>query len=780
MHYYEVAPTKIFRAGADILTYESDQKLPPGTTVLISLGKKTVPGLITKSTQKPTFPTKPITKILYDQPIPQHLLQSLLWLSQYYACPLPTVLQSALPRGIEKARRAKAESPSDNSSERSVSPVKKSDLQGVHHQKCDAEFEQSAFGSLANPEKTLPEAGFLCDRAPRSQKRSAQIPLNPAQLRAISEINFCKTTTALLHGITGSGKTNIYLELARQTLSIGRSTILLVPEIALTSQLIQNFKAHFNHIALLHSKQTESTRHLLWESILTNSRPQIIIGPRSALFAPVKNLGLIIIDEAHEPTYHQDQAPKYSALRLASKMTSFARLDEVQGRNEQRKRNVFDIRRARSGVSDDEIRQTNKTLLGTATPTITDYYLAKQQNAIITLDQLAVKTQVTTNLQIIDLKDHANFKKHRLFSDQLLASIQDSLKTKTQTMIFHNRRGSAPLTICDHCGWQALCPLCLLPLNLHADQYALQCHACGLRQPVPTACPTCQHANILHKGFGTKLIEAELRKLFPHVRIARFDADTETEKSLHLIYDQVKSGHIDIIIGTQMIAKGFDLPKLTTLGVVQADASLSLPDFSSEERTFQLLTQVIGRANRGHQNSHIIIQTFQPDHPVIKFGTKTNYQNFYQYLIKNRHTSALPPYSYLLKLAMTYKTENACIRNIQKLREEIENLQKSFSRDYSPARTVTSIPDATDGFAQRAVPSARQRMTSPAESGSRKKDFCKFSISSPTPAFHERTPQGFTWQLIVKSKSRQPLLSLIKNLPPNPHLRFHLDPPTLL
>jgi len=728
MHYYEIAPTKIFRAGADILTYEYDQELQPGTLVLIPLGKKTIPGLIIKEVNQPNFPTKPIEKILYDQPLPSHLLASLLWLNQYYACPLPTVLQTALPKGIEKTRRVKTKSPPGNSSEHSVSPVKKSDSPSS-----DKLFERSEFLDEPEEKKT-----FSHTRANgHSEELPVEILLNSAQQTALRQINSCKTNTALLHGITGSGKTNIYLELTRQTLESGKSVILLVPEIALTSQLVQNFKSHFYNITLLHSKQTEANRHLLWENILTSEQPQVIIGPRSALFAPVKNLGLVIIDEAHEPAYHQDQAPKYSATKLASVMIGV--------------------------VKNTKTDMTALALFGTATPTIPDYYLAEQQNAIIKLDELAIKKPTTTYLRTIDLKDRTNFKKHRLFSDQLLTSIQNSLNNKTQTMIFHNRRGSAPLTICDHCGWQALCSRCLLPLNLHTDRFALICHTCGYKTKVPTGCPSCNHTNILHKGFGTKLLEVELTKLFGDAKIARFDADTETEKALHLTYDEVKNGHFDIIIGTQMIAKGFDFPRLTTLGVVQADAGLSLPDFSSEERTFQLLTQVIGRANRGHQDSNIIIQTFQPDHPVIKFGASSDYRNLYNYIIKNRQKSVLPPYSFLLKLSLTYKTEEACVRNVKKLRLLIlERLKAIAERNQEVKGCGCGVP----------APLTSCRETFSAKS--------VIEVSQPTPAFHERTPRGYTWQLVIKSKKRQLLLDIVKNLPKNPQLHFHLDPPTLL
>ena len=645
MNYYLVAPTKIFRHGSDQLTYACDEQLSPGQIVLIPLGKRQVPGLVLKKTTKPDFETKPIAKIIYDTPLPQHLVDSALWLKDYYATPLPTVLQTMLPAGIDKNRRAKT------------------------------------------------------TKQENSEKLNS-LPLNSAQKTAIKQIQENQNTTILLHGITGSGKTNIYIKLAQEQTKNQKSTILLVPEIALTSQLVSNFQAHFQNVILMHSQQTESERHQIWQRILESKQPQIIIGPRSALFAPVCNLGLIIIDECHEPSYSQDQSPKYNALRLASFIAKKNKL---------------------------------KVLLGSATPLIQDFHLAQQKNALITLNELAVKTQNSSQIHLIDFKDRQNFTRHRIFSKPLIESIGNSLQDKLQTLIFHNRRGSAPLTICESCGWQALCPNCLLPLTLHTDNFQLLCHTCGHKERVPISCPECHHSAILHKGFGTKYLEQELRKLFPNAKIARFDADTPSEKQLKATYQEVKDGAYDILIGTQMIAKGFDFPKLKTLGVVQADSQLALPDFSSEERTYQLINQVIGRANRGHQSAEIFIQSFQPNHPSIQHAIKNDYQSFYQYALKKRQKSQLPPLSFLLKLSVTYKTETATIKNIRQLKSAITK------------QAITGV-----------------------------------AVSQPMPAFHEHTPQGYTWQLIVKSKSRQKLLDLLAQLPPNPHLHFTLDPPTLL
>lgn len=645
MKYYLIAPAKTFHSSDNLLTYSSETPLKIGQIVEIPLGRQNTIGIVVKNTTQPDFDTKSITKIIYEQPLPKKLVDALFWLSSYYRCPLSTVIQAALPRGITKNRRGK-----------------------------------------------LPEAPNITP---------IDNPLNSAQRAAIRAIEENPANTILLHGITGSGKTNIYIELCARTLAKNQSVILLVPEIALTSQLVRNFQQHFKNITLLHSNLTESLRHQLWKKILTDNQPQVIIGPRSALFAPVQDLGLIIIDEAHEPAYHQEQNPKYSASLLAGKLA--------------------------------------KTVLGTATPLISDYYLCKSHNAVVEINQLAIESDKHTSISVIDFKDRSDFTKSHILSNQLIESIKASLANQTQSMLFHNRRGTAPMTICDKCGWQALCPNCFLPLVLHADAFQMRCHTCARNFPVPTACPECKNASIHHKGFGTKLIEDELHRLFPSAKIVRFDMDTDDDLKLTKIYDEVYRGAYDIIVGTQMIAKGFDFPRLTTLGIVQADAGLSLPDFSSEERTFQLITQVIGRAKRGHQNSNIFIQSFQPDHPIISLASQSDYASFYNYLVQKRQQSKLPPYSFLLKLSVTYKTETATVKNIRTLYKKVIQTAKQLQ-----------------------IPKNR------------------IVVSPPMPAFHERTSTGYTWQLVIKAKSRQNLLDIFDHLPKNNYLHYDFDPISLL
>lgn len=648
--FYEVIPTKVFRNNASTLTYFSDFTYRPGQIVLVPLGKLSVPGIIVKKVEKPSFACKPIIKPLYETPLPAHLLKAIFWLSSYYLSPLPLVASLVLPVGIEKTRRKPSRAKTNSTPNKIEHPT-----------------------------------------------------LNSAQKTALSEIGSIANPTKLLFGITGSGKTNIYLKLAKDAIKNKQSVILLVPEIALTSQLVQIFESSFsNQVQLIHSRQTEAERHQIWEEILNSDSPQIVIGPRSALFAPLKNLGLIIIDESHESTYYQENSPKYSALRLASFYATTLKIP---------------------------------CLLGSATPLISDFYLAKTKNSLVSLTEKAKTTAKPPEIRIVNFSSRESFTKNRYFSDALLETISENLKKGYQTLIYHNRRGSAPLTICEKCGWQALCPSCFLPMTLHTDSYSLICHTCGHTEKIPSSCPDCHHPSIIHKGFGTKLLESELKKLFKDTRIARFDADNKKGESLDALYDEVKNGDIQIIIGTQTISRGLDLPHLASIGIVQADSGLFLPDYSSEEKTFELLTQVIGRVGRGHlDKASVIIQTFQPDSPVINLAIKSDYLGFYEYMIEKRKKQSLPPFIYLAKVVVTYKTESTTISKIRALSKKLN----SFA----------------------------------SESG-----FTTTKISSPMPCFHERTSSGFSWQLIIKSSSRANLVKLL-SIADTPHIS--IDPPSLL
>ncbi len=725
--FYAVIPSK---ALSSVLTYASDAPLAPGTIVEVPLGRSRVAGVVVKKAPRPTFATKSILRPLATRPLPRHLLLAAQFIADYYAAPLGSVISTILPPGLTTHQR-----PAPSTSAKTAASVKTATTASA----------PSASNSASPPQAPPDPKALATPAAPTAPTAPAAspIPLNSAQQSALKSLRTTPGATKLLWGDTGSGKTNIYLAEALRVFSAGRSVIVLVPEIALTSQLVQIFRAQFGDaVVLLHSQQTPAARRRLFLASLATDAPQIVIGPRSALFAPVANLGLIVVDEEHEGAYYQENAPRYSAVRVASFLASSLSIS---------------------------------CILGSATPNLVDFYVAQQRGTVVRLQgkakalaspaatsaptatSTATPTAATTTpavptasvtsasasptpapssptftptFRLIDLKDRTAFSKNRYFSNALLRSLKANLAAGRQTLIFHNRRGSAPLTICDACGTEIVCPECFLPLTLHADRYELVCHTCGFKLPVPSSCPQCGAPGLVHKGFGTKLLETELQKLFPQARIRRFDADNKKGETLAAVYNAVRAGAVDILVGTQTLAKGLDLPHLATVGVVQADAGLSLPCFSAEERTFQLLTQVIGRVGRGHLDAaEVIVQTFRPDHPLFSFALRNDFQGFANYLLAKRREAGFPPFCFVAQVSCTLKTEHLTLSKVRTL-----------------ASRLASDP--------------------------------RLIVSPPMPAFHEHTAKGYTWQLLVRSRSRQHLLTALSGL--DRSLKATFDPPSLL
>lgn len=646
MEYYLVSPMRITRQNGQALSYHGPAGLSPGSIVATPVGTITVPGIVLQTIAKPVFETRPVGELLEAVPIPDSLVRLHHWMAEYYGAHWVSTWQTILPRGIGKTRR-KAKKPQ------------------LSH----------------NRDRTT-------------------IVLNEQQKHAVRTILARTGGTTLLHGVTGSGKTQVYIELAKDTIRAGRSVIILVPEIALTSQIVAELIPHFPDLIVSHSRQTEAERHLIWQTLLQSDNPQVVIGPRSALFSPLAHLGLIVIDECHESSFKQEQSPRYSALRVASKL---ARLTGA------------------------------RLIMGSATPPIADYYIARQtKTPIVSMLKPARVHTIPPTVELVDMTKKYLFTRHAYLSNTLIDTIRLALAAGHQSLLFHNRRGSAPMTLCDHCGWSAACPRCFLPLTLHTDRFALTCHVCNYTEHVPTACPRCGNASVVHKGIGTKRIAEDILKLFPGTHVARFDGDSESGQTLEARYQALYDGDIDIIVGTQVIAKGLDLPHLRTVGVIQADSGLSLPDYQSPERVFQLLAQVSGRVGRNEHASRVIVQSYQPASPAVQFGLQQNYAGFYEHTIKERQRSLFPPFTYLLKLTCVYKTEAAAIRASREL-----------------ARTL--VPHLPDG--------AR--------------------VFGPAPAFYERIHDTYRWQLIVKSPSRAGLLALMAYVPPN-RWQADIDPVTLL
>ncbi|MCA9309421.1 primosomal protein N', partial [Candidatus Saccharibacteria bacterium] len=471
----------------------------------------------------------------------------------------------------------------------------------------------------------------------------------------------------------------------------------LVPEIALTSQLSNEFKKLHTNVVVLHSGLTEAERHIFWQTLQNSVDPWVVVGPRSALFSPRDDFGLVIVDECHEPSYHQDSQPKYNALRVAKKLS--------------------------------ELLPTKpKLVLGSATPSVTDYYLATHTKTPIH----RLEAQVTARdalVEVVDLKDPAQTGGNIILSRPLLDAISRALTTGQQVLLFHNRRGSARSGVCTDCGWVASCSTCHLPMRLHHDVNVLKCHTCGNEMEPPKSCPECHGIHIDYKGFGTKRIEAEVQKRFPGVSIARFDSDTNKEARLHKVYDDVRDNEIQVIIGTQGIAKGLDLPQLSVVGIIQAESELYVPDFSSEERAFQLITQVIGRAGRRGQKSEVYIQTYNPEHPVVTFAQHEDYLQFYDHAIEEREAEHMPPFTHLLHATIGYSTEE---------------------------------------YAKKTATQAKQSIT---------KSHPGVYVRGPMPAFHEHRGSKYYQQLVITSSKRSDLVAIARSLPQK--WQYTLDPPNL-
>lgn len=628
MHYYEVLIADGRYHSSAPLIYSSSELLDNLSVVSVPLRNRMVTGYVINQVSKPVFSVKPIKTTLSASLLPYHCIQLAEWIRDYYCCTYGEALRQFAPASTVIRRSAIDDLP-----------------------------------LLSTPSIDLEEK------------------LTMQQQNALDSIAKFPSTTMLLHGQTGSGKTRVYLELAQATLRAGKSVILLVPEIALTAQLVSVAAKKIKHQTIVfHSDLSSAERKKLWFTILESDKPLLIIGPRSALFVPLESLGLIIVDEAHEPAYKQEQAPRYNALRVASQLG---------------------------------LLTGSKVVMGSATPSITDYYVASKRNSIIEMpSQARESSKFNVNSEVIDLRDKAQFKKTPYLSDRLSMAISQTLDEKQQVLIYYNRRGSARIILCENCGWQLLCPHCDVSLVYHNDQHLARCHICGHSETPPKQCPQCSHPEIIYKSIGSKTLHQIISSHFPSAIVKRFDSDNLAGERLNDVYEELHRGDTDILVGTQLLAKGLDLPRLGLVGVIAADASLGLPDFSAEERTYQLLYQVMGRVGRGHIDGKVIVQTYEPDSLIIKSALERNWKVFYEHTLLERQTYRFPPFSYLLKLACRRAT-------LKGAETATANLKETLLKENLPVEII-----------------------------------------GPTPSFYLRRGKYYYYQLIVKSKDRKHLVRL--------------------
>lgn len=579
------------------------KNIKEGSYVNVPLRNMKIPGIVLRRfSEKPDHATKDINELLHEIPILESWQIKLSkWMSEYYQCSL---------------------------------------------QKCI---------SLFTPPK------FYFDESAASSKSVAvnlqqKLVLTKDQKSAYEKIINSKKKISLLHGITGSGKTEVYLHLAEHYIKKGKQCLLIVPEISLTPQMVQYFEKIFgNNVAILHSRLTQKQRSLQWMKIYFG-KAQIVIGPRSAAFAPLKNIGLIVMDEEHEFSYKQEQAPRYHTLSVIEKMSEL--LDDV------------------------------KIVLGSATPSISSYNRAKQgEFELIELNERVMDGKIPP-VTLVDLREE--FKKHNysILSDLLQEKIANSLSQKKQVVLFLNKRGSASAIVCRECGYMKKCDACDVPMTYHkylpgqnSAKSSLICHHCGIIKEIPKNCPECKGVSIKYVGAGTQKVEDEVSQLFPDAKIARVDKDTvATRGSFNEIYKKFKKGEIDILIGTQMIGKGLHFPNVNLVGVILADIGLHFPDFRSSERTFQLLTQVAGRTGRGKVAGEVVFQTYMPENLAIQFAQMHDFKNFYKHEIEQRNTFNYPPFSKLIKLTFVDESAKKAFIDAQKTFEELKaNVEKSNS-----------------------------------------------------------------------------------------------------
>ncbi len=468
------------------------------------------------------------------------------------------------------------------------------------------------------------------DRVDFSQNlQPQQLALSESQLHAFSQISaaFVEKEVCLLHGVTSSGKTEIYIKLIERFLEQEKQVLYLLPEIALTTQLVARLTAYFgNQVAVFHSKYNNNERIEVWNAVLQNSaKAQVVIGARSALFLPFQNLGFIIVDEEHEQTFKQtDPAPRYHARDAAIVLAS---------------------------------SHNAKVLLGSATPSLESYYNAiSGKYALVELFERFGKVQLP-EVVIVDLKD-AYFRKRMSahFSDILLGEMADALALGEQIILFQNRRGYSPVVECMTCGHVPQCPQCDVSLTYHKYKNQLRCHYCGYSMGNPTSCHVCSSVDLTTKGFGTEQIQDEVAQLFPSARIARMDQDTTRGKyAFEKLIDSFKNREIDILVGTQMLAKGLDFDNVSLVGIMNADTMLYHPDFRAFERSFQMMTQVAGRAGRSEKRGKVIIQTYNPLHNIITQVTNNDYLSMYEEQLYERKIYKYPPYFKLIKLTLKHR-----------------------------------------------------------------------------------------------------------------------------
>lgn len=640
-----------------------------GSRVIVPFGKMKIEGVVIALKQTSEFRAngiKKIIRLLDSSPaITKECIELLSFMREKYHLTKASILRLFLPTEMRKGKvreklvtfvtvntdldfeAALSSIPQRSKSERGALEFMR-DVKTCKIAELKSKFTNDSVNRLV-------EKGYLKKEEKRENRTpysslegySKSVELTDDQKNAIASIEATDKRVTLIHGVTGSGKTVVYLRLIREAVESGKTAIMLVPEISLTPQMFRQLKAEFgDNAAILHSGLSAGEKFDEWWR-LRSGEAKIAVGARSAIFAPLENLGVIIIDEEHDGSYTSESNPRYF---------------------------TFDVAQFRADYND------CKLVLGSATPSVETYLKAKE--GVFNLVKLPhrINKKPLPEMIIADMRTEVRRGNDSAFSSALVSELEDCLKKGNQAIIFLNRRGYSQHVVCRECGYVAKCENCDVALNYHSVGNVLKCHYCGATYKMLTACPDCGSIHINYVGTGTQKVVAELKKLFPSVRILRMDNDTTQNKEGHLkILEQFSRHEADILVGTQMIAKGHDFPSVTLVGILDADMSLFFSDYRSGERTFQLITQVAGRSGRAGDKGVVVLQTYNPDNPVLRFATKYDYEGFFEREISLRKTTSYPPYATIVRVMVESDDEEKGVEALRKVYEGLSTLRERES-----------------------------------------------------------------------------------------------------
>jgi len=778
------------------LRREFDYAIPPelagqvdvGSRVQVPLGARKVLGVVTAVAEESARARlKPILKVIGAQTlVTPKVIKLANWIADYYCCAPELALKSVLPEVVRqeeagwrerlfvRALPATGEFPK----------LPKRQLEVWHLIEERRELLLTELLALAETTaatvRKLEDRGLIAittevsERDPYAREHilpTEPLALNGSQAQALQRIQAAmdqgaeqtppreagkarSSATFLLHGVTGSGKTEIYLQAIAHALAQGKGAIVLVPEISLTPQTVERFKARFSSgklrtlVAVLHSHLSAGERHDEWHKI-RQGRARIVIGARSAIFAPVEPLGLIVVDEEHEHTYKQEETPRYHARDVAI----------VRGRMEQA-----------------------VVVLGSATPSLESYHNCKKGKYTLLELPERVDDQKLPVVRVVDLRQAARGGKGPpIFSEQLKEAITQRLERGEQTILFLNRRGYSTALECTQCGYVANCPNCSLSLTYHRPEQKLRCHLCGHLEPVPTVCPNekCRNPQIRYTGLGTQKVEEVLGKLFPQARVRRMDADVMKRKEdYRKVLGDFRAGKIDILLGTQMIAKGLHFPNVTLVGIIFADMALHQPDFRAGERTFQLLTQVSGRAGRGDVEGEVFVQAFTPFHPAIQYARRHDFVGFYEQEMEFREQLKYPPVARVALLTLKGRNEEKVKFTAEHVRLELDHLQTGKATE---TKATEAVETATlfDAVAAAVPPVGKPEPVATAA------PFRDLIIVGPAPAPLLRAETFYRYQLMLRTQAMSRLSLALAgitaglSLPEDVTLTVDIDPVNL-